>query len=482
MNALKALPVKYPIFYFLGWILVILVNIWIFWQTVKFSWIAGAMLIGLQVILLTAWRKKVRPSLWSILTNLAASFGSVWFFFVFQQAWWVKCLASVIVITPLFMLANQANKLDIRRDMRRRSEIANEIKELALTAPADEVPPFALYLRPFLSTGRLVAQVLPSDLKPMDRPVHLDFETVLERAFMGELDLIALGKPEDILEGISRLNIPDEGWQEVVRALADRASFIFFVPLLREGTMWELRELKTRNLLGKTVFIMPQMQIQQPNNVWVATEQEDAWEASGVWSYDAAEHYIDFQEEWMKVREHILQSEGMELPRYCRWGGLFTIHPETGKPQQIAPLNIAFLNQRGKYIKTVVTEFGLIPGKERTGCDLLEAYESSTFPNANNREFVLFGAFELFVTAGDASTASRILQRMQRINPDHVLPVNEGLAMLPDSYTEPGTHEFYRNHYEDIVNYMNTLRAIEGVDQSLVDEAMKVLDGVVKDE
>jgi hypothetical protein len=112
-----------------------------------------------------------------------------------------------------------------------------------LNQDQEEQTKFGLYLRPFVSTDHLPVQT--SNFRSRgsfdNRAVHFDIETMLKRAFNKKLELLALGRPEDIEEGVARLTVDNNGWQDIVQSLADRATFIIMVPMLRQGTLWEIR-------------------------------------------------------------------------------------------------------------------------------------------------------------------------------------------------------------------------------------------------
>jgi hypothetical protein len=65
-------------------------------------------------------------------------------------------------------------------------------------AANEPVERFALYLRPFVTTDRLMAQPLSSEAGEV--PVHLDVETLLVRGFRATVPVVALGRSGDTAE------------------------------------------------------------------------------------------------------------------------------------------------------------------------------------------------------------------------------------------------------------------------------------------
>jgi hypothetical protein len=146
--------------------------------------------------------------------------------------------------------------------------------------------PFAVYLRPFYSTNRL----------------HLggsDLETLLAYSFLPHMPIIALGKPGEHV-GAGRVQTSDTDWRDDITRLVDASEMILCIPSATEGTLWELALLAQRNLLDKTVFMMPP-----------ATGQ------------------VNYAREWERVRASPIQ-DILSFPPYVPDGLAFRVRHGTG--------------------------------------------------------------------------------------------------------------------------------------------------------
>lgn len=477
MKYLRDFEKKHPSLYILASILLVIGEIWLFFKVVHVSWIAAGILGGVLTTLTFDARRHVRPTIWSFAANIAASCAYVWLFFVSGKGWWGKCFTSLLFL-PIFLLANAALKFDLAEDTRRRNRRAGDIVQQVLSGQQAGLPKYGLYLRPFMTTDRLPAQTL--DPQPVQvqnenrRASHVDVETIFRRAFDRELDIIAVGRPEDILEGLPRVTITEEqDWRDIVLRLAESAAFLIVVPLIREGTHWELREVVFKRHLAKTLFLMPESQSEQPSGVVVNVEQDRAWEG-GLYYYDSSEHYLDIYEEWNRARE-VLQADGIFLPPWVRSGAMFTLDPNTGQVNEIAPLLLSLLTHQSEYLLTVLTEFGLLPWRQQLDTDLLIALEESTFQTARNREYVLTLAFELFSSLGDTSTAAWIVRRLRQIAGDHPLLIDQQLGKLVEALDPGKENQHILGQSEGLLSYLNALRNVNGIDLALVDQAIRAL-------
>lgn len=124
---------------------------------------------------------------------------------------------------------------------------------------------YSLWLRPFLSTGRIriIAKSRYVKLKHEDESkggYHIyfgDFETVLAEAVEPIAPLVALGDDGEQV-GAGRVKVGETEWQDTFVLLASRAHSIFLMPSLRPGTQWELNyTLNTPEVLRKCVFVLP---------------------------------------------------------------------------------------------------------------------------------------------------------------------------------------------------------------------------------
>lgn len=150
-------------------------------------------------------------------------------------------------------------------------------------APTDEESGFILYLRTFDVTGKLTLR-------------GMDFEAAIAYNIAPYLPMIALGQPGEAI-GAGRVLTTEQEWRDEVKRLASRASLVMVVPSHRDGTVWEIMELKRSNSFDKTIFTMP------PD-----TDYGDG-------------RYAD---EWGRAVEK-LRSLGLELPSHLASGLLFKL-------------------------------------------------------------------------------------------------------------------------------------------------------------
>jgi hypothetical protein len=213
-------------------------------------------------------------------------------------------LWPTIVVAALFLLAGRLltaladSRQQAGRDRRASALFASLVDN---ESGEEHVEPYALYLRPFSTTGRMIVSnpkmrwlpVLPSYFATEET---LEFETLLAEALAPDLPLIALGRPGEHI-GAGRLAVADEEWQDVFQRLIQHASWIVMIPNDEGETRWEIEQLVTQGLLHKTLFIMPPMlRSRQP---------------------DAADY-------WEKVRSG-LAGLSLQLPRYNNAGQLFRL-------------------------------------------------------------------------------------------------------------------------------------------------------------
>lgn len=185
----------------------------------------------------------------------------------------------------------------------KRRQVQRRINE-AQAASLSEADPFALYLRPFVSGGRLLCRnTLESagDRSILGRvwDAELNFAVALE----SWMPLVAIGDRSRGY-GAAKLQLSDEAWQTEMRRLATHAALIITVPFNRPGTLWEVRQLFSDNRIrSKTLFFMPPM-LRRPFHAWRRTRaHRPMWE-------DA---------------RHALKLEGISLPPYRRLGCFFMI-------------------------------------------------------------------------------------------------------------------------------------------------------------
>jgi hypothetical protein len=165
-------------------------------------------------------------------------------------------LAGMIV----FVIAGVLNGGDPIDQLERDKE-AKRIADLAINA--DMTVPFAVFLRPFSSTGNFrqkSRQLLPQEVtvgsSSPSREYSFELESMIAQVIHNWLPMIALGRPGEHF-GSGRLPVSDDEWQEVVKSLVHQADVIFVVPDTSEGMLWELSHLRDEGYLPKCVMIMP---------------------------------------------------------------------------------------------------------------------------------------------------------------------------------------------------------------------------------
>jgi hypothetical protein len=121
---------------------------------------------------------------------------------------------------------------------------------------------FFLYLRPFSSTGSMQLDQRIFGYFDMGRYKHDgfdDLEGVIAQAIRSTAPFVALGEPGEH-RGAGRIKKSDDEWRDEVTKLAEAAALILALPAAQPGTLWELELILKRNLLSRTIFIMPPME------------------------------------------------------------------------------------------------------------------------------------------------------------------------------------------------------------------------------
>ncbi|MGJ8681030.1 hypothetical protein [Paraglaciecola sp.] len=162
----------------------------------------------------------------------------------------------------------------------RNSSLASKLKDDAAVRVFEQNLAFSLLLRPFDFDGFI--PVLPNgtdsiadlqehnhknaklssfemtefDYMNLDAPVEL-FDLV-SNAIVSAGTLLAVGeRKSDHIGGPGLLQVEDGNWKESVAQYMQKTSCIIIMPWPTEGTLWEVNEIITHNLMDKTVFIMP---------------------------------------------------------------------------------------------------------------------------------------------------------------------------------------------------------------------------------
>jgi hypothetical protein len=106
------------------------------------------------------------------------------------------------------------------------------------------------------------------------------------------MPIIALGRPGEHV-GAGRIETSDATWKADITRMIEASEMALCVPSATEGTLWELDFLVKRDLLDKTVFIMP-----------------------------PATRHVNYAREWERVRQSPIQ-DVLALPPYVPEGVLF---------------------------------------------------------------------------------------------------------------------------------------------------------------
>ncbi|MCZ4306309.1 hypothetical protein O4G98_16350 [Zoogloeaceae bacterium G21618-S1] len=201
-----------------------------------------------------------------------------------------------------FLTGRVLAALDRWWTQRLRDRRAEAVLLQLLNAPDDaEVPPFAVYLRPFSVTGRLMVsnrrlRGLPFMPRYYAHEAEMEFERVLAAALSPDLPLLALGRPGEAM-GAGRIAVADAVWKPMFQLLIERARWIVMMPSDQGETRWEVQQLVAQQRLGKTVFIMP-----------------PALKCG----------HIDLPDYWRHVRTGLL-ADGVSLPAYAPAGQVFRL-------------------------------------------------------------------------------------------------------------------------------------------------------------
>jgi hypothetical protein len=358
-------------------------------------------------LLVAEHRRGARPGLPTIVATLVAAAISGWILFELDARWWIKGLLLIVLALPLMSIANAAYRADVLWAQQQRDAHATRLAQAVLAG--DPVERFALYLRPFVSTDRLMAQALPSSIDVSEVPVHLDVETLLVRSFRATVPVVALGRSGEMVEGAGRVTTSDDHWRETEEALALHADFIAMVPLPRPSTMWELERLKQRDLLSKVLFIMPETPQETPGGVGSSQETDDRIFDAGVRRFEAEAHMLDLAKEWLKV-ECVAGGFGLEFPPLAAVGALYTMNPTTGAVKDIVPLALSTLTRRISYLRTSVMRLGLLPAS-KAPVDFLKDFVKAVGWGGRTREYALMRAVDGFAVWGDAVMATSLIQR-----------------------------------------------------------------------
>jgi hypothetical protein len=414
-----------------------------------------------------------KPRILSIVATVVAAAALAWIELELEARWWVRILLITVMATPLMSMANALYRADVLRAQQRRDDHATRLAQAVLAG--EPVEQFALYLRPFVSTDRLMVQPLPSTISEV--PVYLDVETLLARSFRGTVPVIALGQSGDTVEGAARVLVRDDNWRETVEALARRAEFIAMVPLSRPGTMGELEWLKQSELLNKVLFIMPEIPHETPSGVVSTQETDDRIFDAGVRQFDASIHMLDLPNEWLEV-QRVAEKFGLEFPTLAAVGALYTMDSTTGTVKAIFPLSLSTIARRIHYLRTSVMRLGLLP-TSKAPLDFLDDYVKAVFWGGRTLEYALMRVADGFAVWGDGITATGIIQRgikAEQVSAEAAGEYVNGLPALIEERVKMGDARAVV-HYGD---FTRLVRADSLLAPLITNEALRKIDTLLK--
>jgi hypothetical protein len=373
-----------------------------------------AIVLTIIVLWISERRHGARPSLYSIVAHSSACAVVFWIVVVLDVRWYQKALLAFVVATPVMLLANAGFRSDLRRAQTARNMTAARIVDQVMAGDPD-VGPFALYLRPFETTEKLSSGSNPRggfrDVTGMRIPIHLDLETLLDRALRGDCPLIALGRRGEMQESAGRATVTDERWQTVVQALAKRATLLVMVPLARPSTLWELDWLFKQRMLGKVLFVMPETPYEVPLGVVHPVESGSrGLYKVGFREYDPEQHTLNLAGEWQRAMRQT-RDMGLTLPSLAAVGALFTLDSETGRVARIVPLGLAGSFRRDDYLRTALAYLDLYPSDHPRPSDIADAIAASVVHAGPTLEFALIRAADGYLVWGDDTQVVNTLRR-----------------------------------------------------------------------
>jgi hypothetical protein len=164
---------------------------------------------------------------------------------------------------------------------------------------------FSLYLRQFDITGKVHVEKAPANLfswEQYDRPGQDALERLCADAVRQTAPLIGLGDRGEIEYGFGSAGLIEDDWKEKISKVMTTAAYIFIIPSANAGTLWEIGEVKRKQLFWKTVVIMPP--------------------SSGAFSY-AEEH--GYKGVWEHASVACFREHGTKLPEYAASGALLRL-------------------------------------------------------------------------------------------------------------------------------------------------------------
>lgn len=204
-------------------------------------------------------------------------------------------LSSVLLYIGYFFSKHKKKIAQASRDEKAHKMIS-EIR-------MDGKPKYSLYLRPFLSTGKIqITDFEARGVTFISPEAERDLETVFAEALEPIAPLIALGIQGE-QEGAGRVHTLNKNWQSDFIILAENAKLILLLPSNRSGTLWEIHWILKNKVLNKCFFFMPPQTFKRT---------------------------FDWAQYWKKCLKEI-DDIGLKLPPYNKKGLIFNF----GENQQI---------------------------------------------------------------------------------------------------------------------------------------------------
>ncbi|MEZ5961274.1 MAG: hypothetical protein R3C30_12735 [Hyphomonadaceae bacterium] len=210
----------------------------------------------------------------------------------FTLAVMVAALIAYLLRLSLRLLATGLRAPSVLLDQSRRDALAASILERLKNG--ETVESFALYLRPFA-----IDHATRLDLDFEHERFSTSLEGLVYEALQHEYPIISLGVPMGF-DRSGTVSPGDAGWRDAFGLLVTHAKLILVVPLLKEGTFWEILTIKEQDHLSKTVFLVP------PSAAIRKLASEGVARA-------------------FEVSRRGLHSRGIAFPEFGRGGGLFRV-------------------------------------------------------------------------------------------------------------------------------------------------------------
>ena len=213
---------------------------------------------------------------------------------------WLLLVLLILLFSGLLVIPYRKQRSLMTLNQQQRDEEAGRILDRIM---ADQpVPDFLLYLRPFKSTAALGIRDQKSDinennpLTSTDLPAELshgDLETLLSDEFWPP-PILGLGQRGEHF-GVGRLPTSESHWQDIVLRLIQKAGSIIVVPSYHEGTLWEIEQLVSQQLIYKCIFYLEPITTDREKHEWYMTHK--ALKKLGLYfpeeiDHDNSKHYI----------------------------------------------------------------------------------------------------------------------------------------------------------------------------------------------